>query len=220
MPRKFERARKPEEKEVRRLHLLKTARGALESGLELPSLSLNELARKAKMSKANVYRYFETREALLLALLWEEWQNWFREFQEERPRRALGLPHLVGSIASSLAERPLLCSLTAVLPTVLEKNLSEESIYQFKAGSLEFFRAIASELHSRCRVLSEEQWMEFLHDTVSLIVGLYPLTHPEKAVASVLRHEELRFFKRDFSVELPRHMVALAQSQVMGARGK
>ena len=35
------------------------------------------------MAKANVYTYFETREALLLALLRDEWQRWFARLKKQ-----------------------------------------------------------------------------------------------------------------------------------------
>jgi len=68
----FQRARQPEQREERRAHLLTTARAMLEGGVDLRALTLNALAREAGMAKSNVYRYFETREALLLELLWAE----------------------------------------------------------------------------------------------------------------------------------------------------
>src|SRR5260370_14672915 len=71
MRRSFQRARKPEEKEMRRQAILKAARKLLgEVGTSEPSLS--ELARRSGVSKANVYRYFESREDVLLQLWIEE----------------------------------------------------------------------------------------------------------------------------------------------------
>ncbi len=61
--RKFQRARRPEE--VRRQQILTAARTLLaERGVS--ELSLNELARRSGVSKPNVYRYFESREDVLL----------------------------------------------------------------------------------------------------------------------------------------------------------
>ena len=61
----FQRARQPAQKEQRRTHLLTTARELLAGGVGLRALSLNELARHAEMAKANVYRYFPNKYALL-----------------------------------------------------------------------------------------------------------------------------------------------------------
>src|SRR5712692_5405304 len=72
--RTFRRARRPEEKEVRRQQILAAARKLL-AGRGVGELSLNELARRAGVSKPNVYRYFESREDVLL-------QVWVDEVRE------------------------------------------------------------------------------------------------------------------------------------------
>lgn len=51
-----------------------------------------------------------------------------------------------------------------------------------------------------------------LQDTVSLIAGLYPFTHPYEVVKKVLKDPSLKFFKRGFSAELERYMVSIANS--------
>jgi AcrR family transcriptional regulator len=209
----FRRARQPEQKEQRRAHLLATAREQLAGGSGLRALSLNELARRAEMAKANVYRYFETREALLLALLWEEWQRWFAELQSTWPKgkRSPTTPRDVATIlARSLAREPLLCELTAALPTVLEQNLGEETIHAFKLASLEFFASIASFLAERAPALTEAAYAELLHDAAHTIMGLYPSLHPTPMAERALADPALRFFRRDFGVEFERVLGALA----------
>src|SRR6478735_8246043 len=114
----FQRARSPEQKEERRALLLVTARDMLEAGLLPSDLSLNELARRAGMAKSNVYRYFESREALLLELLSAEWLALFEVNGLElgAPSEApLDLVELTSRYAHALAGRPLLGRLMAIL---------------------------------------------------------------------------------------------------------
>lgn len=209
----FQRARQPAQKEQRRTHLLTTARELLAGGVGLRALSLNELARHAEMAKANVYRYFESREALLLALLWEEWQEWFEALQAGWPSGQRGPTKqdaVIALLARSLARRTLLCELTAALPTVLEQNLGEAAIGDFKRESLAFFGTIARFLAERAPTLSEAAYAELLHDAAHAIMGLYPSLHPSPAAARALEAPDLKFFRRDFRVELERVLGALA----------
>ena len=214
----FQRARQPEQKEQRRAHLLGTARELLASGVGLRALSLSEIARQAGMAKANVYRYFDTREALLLALLWEAWQRWFEGLRAawptlESPKRKPGpiaLESVAGLLGRTLAREPLLCELTAALPTVLEQNLGEDAIRGFKRESLAFFGTIARFLTERAPALSEAAYAELLHDGAHAIMGLHPALHPSPAAARALEEPSLRFFRRDFREELERVLVALA----------
>jgi AcrR family transcriptional regulator len=145
-------------------------------------LSLNELARRADMAKANVYRYFETREALLLELLWQEWQRWFGKLREEWPDAfcSPGLEAVVSKLAGSLARGALVCKLTAALPTVLEQNLAEPTIRAFKRAfkPLAFFRTVAGFVAERAPDLSETAYAEFLNDAAHMLIGLYPALHP------------------------------------------
>jgi AcrR family transcriptional regulator len=214
----FQRARQPEQKEQRRAHLLSTAREQLAGGVGLRALSLNEIARQARMAKANVYRYFDTREALLLALLWEAWQRWFDGLRDawstletpKRKPRPIALESVAALLARTLANEPLLCELTAALPTVLEQNLGEDAIRGFKRDSLAFFATIARFLAERAPALSEAAYAELLHDGAHAIMGLHPALHPTPAAARALEDPSLRFFRRDFGAELDRVLVALA----------
>jgi len=213
MRKRYLRARNSEQKEERKLHLLNVTRTLIQSESDLNLLSLNEIARTAKMAKANIYRYFESREALLLGLLWNEWQEWFKDFKKDWPKiskHKKTFDHLIKSLALSFLKRELLCNLTSVLPSVLEKNLSEQTIKDFKYQSIELFGEVAHYLETCSDKLSSHSYAVFLQDTVSLITGLYPFAHPNDVVKKVLMDPNLTLFKRNFSLELERYMIALA----------
>ena len=217
----FQRARQPEQKEQRRAHLLETARGQLASGVPLRALSLSELARQAGMAKANVYTYFESREALLLALLWDAWQQWFQALQaapRSRRRRAETLDDVADELARTLSSAPLLGELTAALPTVLEQNLSEAAIRAFKHDARALFGEVAAHLALRSPHLPPSAYAELLHDAAHAIMGLYPATHPAPAAARALEDPALHFFRRDFATELRRFVRALAAAHAARAR--
>lgn len=216
----FVRARSPEAKEQRREQLLGTARAMLEEGGDLRTLTLGALAARAGMAKSNVYRYFETREAVLLALLRDEWDAWYHDLQATcLPRTGDdgGLEAVVEAVAASLAQRPLLCALTAALPTVLEQNLSDAAIRAFKRDAEALFEAIGAFLASRCPRLAGRGWAEWLHDAAMVITGLQPLAHPAPGVVRVLAEPDMAFFRRTFAADLRRYLVALAHDRARHA---
>jgi AcrR family transcriptional regulator len=211
MERTFQRARQPAQKEQRRLHLLETARALLESGTGLQELTLNGLAREARMAKANVYRYFESREGVLLELLWGEWSRWFRRFSRRGRRpRDLSLRDLVTALTRSLCQERLLCALTAALPGVIEQNLRDDTIRDFKLRCITFFGEVATFLEGCCATLEKAHYASLVLDIAHAIMGLYPATHAAPAVARVLEAADMRFFRRDFGDELERFALALA----------
>jgi AcrR family transcriptional regulator len=211
----FVRARQPEQKMERRCHLLATARSLLDDGMPLQALSLNELARQAAMTKSNVYRYFESREAVLLDLLREEWFAWFAALTSTwtppPPTAPSPLRHLTRHIAHTLAARPTLCLLTSVLPSVLEQNLSDDAIGDFKQMTLAFFDEAATFIATIVPGVSKDVGVQLLHDSVVVLTGLYPYAHPAEAVQRALRSSpELCVFARDLEADLARLLYALA----------
>jgi AcrR family transcriptional regulator len=192
--------------------LLRTARENLKQGGTLDELGLNELARQTGMAKSNVYRYFESREALLLDLLWEEWTSWFLGIQKQINSRKIPRQDpemLIRRIVKDIAGQRLLCLLTAALPTVLEANLSEQKVREFKKSSLDFFWQAAAYFESIAPQLSKESYARMLHDGACLIAGLYPHAHPAKVVQKVLKSSELGFFRRNFAKDLERMLLAI-----------
>lgn len=215
MTKRYFRARKPEQKEERKQHLLDVARTLIDQESDLNLLSLNEIARSAKMAKANIYRYFESREALLLDLLWDEWQDWFQDFQNEWSkvsRSKKNFNYLIKILSKSIARRDLLCNLSTALPSVIEKNLKEATIREFKYRSIELFSQIANYLEACSNELDAGAYAVLLQDTVSFIAGTYPFSNPNDVVARVLQDPKLHFFKRDLGEELGRYIMAIANS--------
>ena len=71
----WRRARRPEHKLVRKEAILSAARYLVDTeGVE--GTTLSDIARQANLSKANCYRYFENREAVLLQVVLEETRDW------------------------------------------------------------------------------------------------------------------------------------------------
>lgn len=200
--------------------LLATATRMLGENLDSSQLSLNELARQASMAKSNVYRYFESREAVLLEVLRAQWAEWFDAYVSEvRGRSALSIEEVAHILAETAAVRPVLCHLTSVMPSVLEHNISEATVRQFKEGSLEFMTAVAQRLADHCHELSAEQFRALLHRVIAIMVGLWPLSNPSKAVAQVLEDPKLAEFRHDFSAELESTVVLIARGMMTASMG-
>lgn len=208
----FQRARRPEQKEERRLHLLETAKAALHGGMEVSELGLNELARRAQMTKSNVYRYFENREALLLALLEEESVLW----QEELRMRLAATRHatvqqIAQAFAGASAAYPLMCRLFSILPSIIEHNVSPERLTEFKLNSLALTADVADQLHRSAPTLSFAAYVTFLRLAMALLIGLWPLSHPAEALADVLSLPELQPLRYDFEADFAAGLLLLLQ---------
>jgi AcrR family transcriptional regulator len=104
------------------------------------------------MHKSAMLRYFETREQIFLALTAEGWEDWSAELRARLSEVADGDSDAVAAvIAQTLVARPFFCDLLAQAPLNLERNVSLDSVYEFKTVVLGVVASLAAEL---CRMLA------------------------------------------------------------------
>src|SRR6476661_663425 len=92
-------------------------------------ISLREPSDRVGLAKSNVLRYFDSREAIFLEILDENWRTWLDQVDAElrdlhqQPQQQPG-PYatetaVARTIALSLTRNPLLCELISTMATVL-----------------------------------------------------------------------------------------------------
>ena len=127
----WERARQPEQKAVRRQAILDAAR-SLFTESSYDEISLNGVAREAGMNKANVYRYFSSREEIFLTIYEAEQDEFIRSLiarlKKMRPKEKVGAICRVW-VEVSVEHRALL-DLLPQLSTSMEKNSSVEQLVE------------------------------------------------------------------------------------------
>ncbi|SNY49753.1 TetR family transcriptional regulator [Paractinoplanes atraurantiacus] len=198
----FQRARSPEQREARRQAILGVAEELL-TEMPVSEISLRELARRVGLSKTNVVRYFETREAVFFALLNRALGEWLDGL--ELPA---GPPAgVVEALARSVAGRPLICDLWSALGTELERNISAEAVRDFKLANGELQARLATMLRERIPELTEQSARELVSYTVLLIAGLWPFANPSPGVAEAVQDPRLAGSRVDFAERLGRALV-------------
>ncbi len=198
----FQRARVPEQKEQRRNDLLEAARRLLGT-LGLAEVGLSAIAREAGVAKSNVYRYFGSREEILLAILADDVALWLATMERElAPLAGEGAPAEIARIlARSIAAIPRTCELIASV-AVLERNLTDEAAAVFKAHMLELSIRIRNALHVALPAISIERAAGFVRYLHALIGGLWLMAHPGAATAAILRGRDYASLCVDFEEDL------------------
>lgn len=201
----FQRARRPEQIEMRKQTILDAAE-ALLGEMPIADISLRELSRRVGLSKTNVVRYFETREAVFLELLRRSQQAWLDTLERDLPARSA--PHHVvcSAIAASLAQRPLLCELWSALATVLERNVSLESVRAFKLSNLEAQVRFAGLVSDRVPALGDDAARELAALCTVTVAGLWPFANPSPTVLTATEDPRLAGSRIDFATMLSRHL--------------
>ena len=192
----FQRARSPAAKAVRRAAILAAATSILaRDGLE--GASLNAIAAEARVVKSNIYRYFESREEILMRLMTQDLQE-----IASRIETHLNSPKLVSEVArivaGELAAQPRLCLLISITASTLEHNISTDTLREIK-------RDMAISLARTTRALGKgqpglpDQKAEFaMHFLFTQTAGLWPLCAPGPALEALYHEAEFARFRQDF----------------------
>ncbi|MEM9865756.1 MAG: TetR family transcriptional regulator [Myxococcota bacterium] len=202
----FERARHPDQKAHRRSAIVQAATELFDE-VGLVSSSLSEIARRAGSSKANVYRYFESREHIYLAILEREYAQVAKTI-ERRLDALVGSDDAEGvaeAIADALADQPRLVHLTSLVGSVLEQNVSVDAIRAFKREVVVALLRYATSLNRAMPSLSPAQCQRAVHYIAAQASGIYHASHPADAVRTVLEEPEFAWARFDFRSQLAEH---------------
>jgi AcrR family transcriptional regulator len=154
----------------------------------LAEISLRELSDRVGLAKSNVLRYFDSREAIFLEVLGEEFQAWLTDLETRlgKPRaRKAGFAtevRVATTMADSLVHAELLCELIASMAVVLERNISGEFARDFKARATANIGAAAQLIARHLPWLPSEFIEFFAEGALTLTAGMYPFSVPTEPV--------------------------------------
>ncbi|MFD1151343.1 TetR/AcrR family transcriptional regulator [Saccharothrix hoggarensis] len=180
----FQRARRPEQVEQRRRTILDTACSMLRDR-RVADISLRELSERVGLAKSNVLRYFDSREAIFLEVLDEEWGAWLDQVEADLAS-ADGAVDVASAIAGSLVRRRLLCELISGMAGVLERNISVDCARAFKRRATARTARLADLVRARVPELDDAAARHFAGVVLVLTAGLWPHANPTDTVAAVL----------------------------------
>jgi len=200
-----QRANNPEQKALRRKQIMDATRARfLASSYE--EVNLNNVAKDVGITKAALYRYFRNKETLFLALFVESLEALIASSNTELKQSSL-----IDSICNVLIENPTFCKLSAILHTILERNLSLEEAKDFKLTLLDLMGKFSVQIqhHPSAPKLTQEQSFTLLMQIQQALIGVWHMTHPTGAIAEVLEKPPLNIFKLSFNEALKNHIQQL-----------
>jgi AcrR family transcriptional regulator len=176
---------------ARRSAILTGAREML-AEKNVADISLRELSHRIGLAKSNVLRYFDSREAIFLEVLDQEFQAWLTDLEtrlgKPRQRKAnyANEIRVATAIAESLADRQLLCELIGSMAGVLERNISFEFAQDFKARAMGRIIELATLVASQLPWLPREFAEFFAEGALTLAAGMYPFSVPTEPVRAAI----------------------------------
>lgn len=209
----WQRARTDEQKESRRQAIL-TAATELLAESRPEEVSFNAIARQTGLAKSNLYRYFGSREEILLHILGEDLAEWMEAMVAavEAVGPEAEADTIAHALAACAAARPRMFMLLGQLAAVLEQNVSDEALYDFKIGLRDLAVETSQRLHAAIpRLTPEHAYQLGVHQFI-LLQGLWPNANPPEVVKRVMQRPELCAMHVTFEV-------ALEQSLALVLRG-
>lgn len=191
------------QKAARRRALLDAARRLFQT-TPLDALRVAAVAREAGLAKGTVYLYFETKEALFLALLNDAFAGWFDAVDAgldaaPTPWDADGVVDLVGR---TLEAHPDLPRLIAILHTVLERNVTAEAALDFKTRLRDRMLTTGARLERALPFLGPGGGAQTLLRLHALVIGFQHMAAPAPVVAEILRRDDMRLLDVQFPADL------------------
>ncbi len=209
---RFKRARRPEEVSIRRETLLNAAAELFDEGGPTGA-GLNAIAARAGFTKSNVYRYFESREEVLLCL-------YLAEFEAFLPRFEIAVAMcpdsntamIARATVDTLLDHPRLIRLMAILSSVIEHNISVETAADLKRETNIQHMRIAFTLHDKLPGTTMEDcaWVAGMIQVV--VAGLWPAAHPSPVATQILATPEFMHLRPEFERDIERSVLALLRS--------
>jgi AcrR family transcriptional regulator len=198
----FRRARSEDQREERRRAILETT-AAMLAEMPVSQVSLNEISRRVGLAKSNVLRYVESREAALLDLLHARSQDWLAAVEDApvpdgSPRqRAAAVGELV---ATTLADRPVLCDLLGAQAAVLEHNVSTELAVRHKHAAMAAAGRFAAVVERHLPELDDAAAFHASGATLLCAGAVWTATQPSAAMLAAYEQDpDLAAMRLDFT---------------------
>lgn len=193
-----------EAKLQRRADFLSTARRLFLQQQRLPTVA--DIVADAGLAKGTVYRYFQSKEQIFLALLAQDFAELFTALDQLITQLPQPLPQAAAPFADGylklLRQSPTLLPLLALLSAVLEQNLPQPQLLAFKQQLAQALDALGAKLAARFPTLSPVRASQLLLHSYALTLGLYQSTQLPAAVQTLLQQAGLAQLQWDFSAEL------------------
>ncbi|MDX5594777.1 TetR family transcriptional regulator [Pseudovibrio sp. SPO723] len=203
----FKRARTAAAKAQRTKDLLAAAGELLkEEGMQ--AVTLKRIAEKAGVVKSNVYRYFESREDIMLQLLLAD-LNAMLVALEQAVTGPMSAEETAVLLARGYCGSSRTCLLLTELAPTLEHNVSQEGLRAFKRVLLEVITRASSALHKAQPHLERAQCESLIFSVNAVVAGLWPVTHPCAELEKVMAEAEFSRLKVDFEQALIANIHAL-----------
>ena len=198
----WERARSPQQKDAREKEILQVTRDLLFAH-PFDKISLSMIAKGLSFTRANLYKYFHSKEEICLALLADEIFRFGRRFEQlnEAYEGDISLESFLDLWVPNLAAEKHMLQLLSMAGNILEKNCSDEILLRAKltmAMSLQYFQPTLRRFFPSKK---EEDYPEMMNILIITANGLYSFCGLSTHQKQLLRANGMEGMIHDFETD-------------------
>ena len=209
---KKQRATNSEDKLAKR-QVIQTAALQMFKRTSYNEVTMSAIADKTKLAKGTLFLYFPTKEELFLALMEAQLIEWFDAVDTQLDAlKEKSISAVASLFADSLDERAEFTRLLAIHSTILEQNVSYESIFKHKQLILQRLVGAGARLEKSLPFLQAGLGAHFILQCQALVVGLWYLSDPAPIACKVIEQGRLTAFNLDFNFEFKNVLTSLLYS--------
>ncbi|MBE0653817.1 MAG: TetR family transcriptional regulator [Bacteroidales bacterium] len=187
---KWQRARKPDQRNLRRQEILQSAYRLFRDE-DFSGISLNSIAREAELSKTSIYLYFKTKEEIFLYIYMQACQNMIDAMVAGLVRlpQNPGCMDIAEVCVSALWNDEKMCSLSPLVNASIERNVSDTLLAEVVRLKMNESKKLHQAMKRFLPNLSEKNAYEFLLYTINLF-SQFIANEKNKQLLCVLGNEE------------------------------
>lgn len=211
------RATSQEQKNAKRETILGAARDLYRTR-QYDEVDVATIAVESGIAKGTVYLYFRTKEEIFVELYRQAYADWLTALKSglAEPSIRHSIPKVVDLIGRTLADRPEMLDLIAILHTRLEQKITPEQALALKLEMKESIDELGPILEEQLGFLLPGEGAMLLLRTEALIIGLSHLADPAPAVAEVIARDDMTMFR----VDLPHAIGEMLMVMMMGLKSR
>ncbi len=168
----WERARSDEQKQERVSEILKAVASLYEES-EVDEINLAQIAKRAKFTRSNLYKYFESKEEIFLELIERDRAEWLVDLEKTFKGVHLNAAEFTATWVELHLRHERMTRLLTILNTVLEKNVTLEALIRFKKSYYEVEARVVEAITGVFPELSANLARDFFLSQLALTVGAY-----------------------------------------------
>lgn len=212
----FQRARS-EDQIKNRIQELVNAASVIYDSEGYEGLNFSTISEYTKFTRPNIYKYFKTKEEILLLILIEDFKSWISSLNKSFKINKLYSIYEIGEIwTDTLIEHERLLELYSILFTIIEKNVSVEALAEFKKELIAIQSTIIDLVSQLFPEASNDSIMNFIYSALTLAFGLYPMSKLSELQLEAIKLSGSNYtapdFKKTYMASLYQIMYCLEHS--------